>query len=270
MSLILKPVAIHSIVGNAPYIISVAASAAINPSRTFYGTGAPSSSTLADGNGMYNAAQSGFVLNASLVNAGTGYTVGGVLTLADSCTQDLQITVDMVNDSGAIIDFHISQLAKCAAYPSNPVSVTSGSATFNLNFPAPDRYLDMTTATAPVEYVCTTAGSNSTSVWAKISGGGGGLIALYDTSGDTAYSGGSIVWVPNAFSLGGITVLPGTYGLLSSQNTAATPTGNQIPQIPVPTSGTVYWIPIAPGLVAASTCVSGTTQQVYVAATSPF
>jgi hypothetical protein len=36
-------------------------------------------------------------------------------------------------------------------------------------------YLDMTTPTAPVEWVCTTAGTNSTSAWAQVSGGGGGM-----------------------------------------------------------------------------------------------
>lgn len=263
-------VAIHSIVGNAPYIISVEATAAPNPPRTFSGTGAPSATTLTTGNNMYNAVTSGFVLNASLVDGGSDYTVGEVLTIEDSCTREMEIVVDMVDASGAIIDFHLNGIGNCGSYPALPVNASGSSGTgaeFNLNFPAPDYYIDITTPTTPVLYVCTTSGSKSTSVWAKISGGGG-LIAMYDTTGATAYSGGAIVFVASQFVLSGITVLPGTYGLLSTQSTPASPTGNQIPQIPVP-SGTVYWIPIAAGLTQFSTCASGITTTGFGNFTTP-
>lgn len=92
-------------------------------------------------------------------------------------------------------------------------------------------------------------------------------VVIYDTTGGTAYSGGTIAFVQSQFSLNGVTVLPGTYGLISSQSTPVNPTGNQIPQIPVPSSGTVYWIPIAAGLVVANTCASGTSTQVYINST---
>ncbi len=98
----------------------------------------------------------------------------------------------------------------------------------------------------------------------------GGTIVNYDTTGGTAYSGGTIAFVASQFTYSGITVLPGTYALLSSQSTPASPTGNQIPQIPVPTSGTIYWVPIAAGLVAAGTCTSSGGSTVYVNATATF
>jgi hypothetical protein len=92
-------------------------------------------------------------------------------------------------------------------------------------------------------------------------------IVQYDTSGNTPYAGGTVAFVTSKFTLNSVTVLPGTYGLLSSQKTPASPTGNQIPQIPVPTSGTVYWIPIAAGMIQTSTCVTGTSKNVYINAT---
>ena len=52
-------------------------------------------------------------------------------------------------------------------------------ATFTATIPAPDYYIDITTLTAPVLYVCTTNGSNSGSVWAKVSGGSSGSTVQY-------------------------------------------------------------------------------------------
>ena len=92
-------------------------------------------------------------------------------------------------------------------------------------------------------------------------------ISLYDTSGGTAYNGGNIVYVPNQFTLNGVNVLPGTYGLISGLSTPTNPTGNQVPQIPAPSSGTIYWVPIAAGMVAASSCATGTTQTIYINST---
>jgi len=95
-------------------------------------------------------------------------------------------------------------------------------------------------------------------------------IVMYDTSGSTAYQGGTIAYVPTQFTLAGITVLPGTYGLVTGQNTSVSPTGNQIPQIPVPSTGTVYWIPIAAGMVQANSSAGGANKVFYVNATSTF
>ena len=106
--------------------------------------------------------------------------------------------------------------------------------------------------------------------------GGGGTpgqnaqIVIYDSTGATAYAGGTIAIVQTLFTLAGITVLPGTYALLSSESTPASPTGNQIPQIPVPISGTIYWIPIAAGLIQASACNSGGSSTIYVNSTGTF
>ncbi len=194
MSLILKPIAIHSIVGGAPYIISVDATAAPQTPRVFQGTGAPSSSTLPAGNGMYNGISSGFILNASLVAAGTNYKPGDIVTMAGGTGTALAITVDMVTATGGILDYHTSAVGQYTAFPANPASVTGGSgtgATFNLNQPAPDYYFDNTTPSSPVMYVCSTSGTNSTSVWQKVSGGGGStmqLAAIYSLSNADSFT----------------------------------------------------------------------------------
>ena len=186
MLLNLKPVALHAIVGNAPYIISASATAAPNTPRTFNGTGAPSASTLAAGNGMYNGISSGFIVDAVLAATGTGYSVGDVLKLSTGTTTTaLQLTVDAVNGSGAIVDFHVSTAGNYSVYPSAGAGVTyvTGSggtgAEFTVTIPAPDYYIDITTLTAPVLYVCTTHGTNSASVWAEVAGGGGGSSVQY-------------------------------------------------------------------------------------------
>lgn len=121
MSAILRDVAVHAIVGNAPRIITVKAEATPPAARTFYGTGAPTTSTLAVGNGKYNAVNSGYVVNASLAVAGSLYNVGDILSVNDACSTHMQITVDMVDGSGEIVNWHISAIAICSAYPSLPV-----------------------------------------------------------------------------------------------------------------------------------------------------
>jgi hypothetical protein len=179
MPLVLKPVAVHAIVGNAPKIISVAATASPASVRVFIGTGAPGNATLAVGNGKYNGLSSGYLIDASLFATGSGYVVGDVLTLNGGTVAGggsaMQITVDMVNASGAIVDFHISLAGSYSTYPGASESTIGGTgsgAQFLVNTPPPDYYLDITTPTAPVLYVCQTSGSNGTSVWAKVSGSG--------------------------------------------------------------------------------------------------
>ena len=251
--------AMHGVVGNAPSNAVMDATAQSGVPRMFYGSGSPNSVLLA-GNGRYNASQGGWVYNVLLVSAGTGYSVGDTITLTGGTkTTPVIVTIDSVA-SGVIQEWHVSQAGVFTVYPTAVATQgsTSGSgtgATFWLNTPPPDLYVDLTTITAPVLWICTVAGTASGSTWQKVSGGGGGTIVNYDTTGATAYSGGTIAFVASQFTLSGITVLPGTYALLSSQSTPASPTGNQIPQIPVPTSGTIYWVPIAAGLVAAGLLV---------------
>lgn len=210
MPLILKPVAVHSVISNAPYIISTAATASPASARTFNGIGSPGAGTLAAGNGMYNAATSGYAINASLSNPGSGYVVGDLLTVSGGTGAAMQITVDMVNAAGAILDFHISRVGNYSAYPpaSASAGVTGGAGigvSVYLNVPAPDYYLDLTAPAAPVLYVCTTSGSNSSSVWARVSGGGGSAaLQQFQIQGD-----GGDYWV--CYSWNGGT--PGTLNL---------------------------------------------------------
>jgi hypothetical protein len=170
----LKPV--HAIIGNAPAGMSVLCDDAIAIQRTFMGAGPPSASTLLAGNGKYCATKSGWVVAASLLNGGINYTVGYVFNLFGGTGTPTQITVDAINAAtGAIFDFHVSQAGNYSAYPSNPVTAVGGTgtgATFNLTLQPADLYLD---TTANSLYVCTTAGTNATSVWALISGKASGV-----------------------------------------------------------------------------------------------
>lgn len=110
--------------------------------------------------------------------------------------------------------------------------------------------------------------------WVPIGGaGGGGNIVMYDASGMTSYANGQTVGVASQFTLGGITVLPGTYQLIGSLSVpayAGMSTTNMIPQIPVPVSGIIYWWPIAAGLVQANSCSTGSSTIIYVNSTGGF
>jgi hypothetical protein len=196
---------VHAVVANAPLIISILADQSPAVSRFFYGVGAPGAGTLLAGNGKYNGALSGWIISATLQAAGSGYAVGDTLTVGTAT-----ITVDAAV-AGAIVDFHFSGYGNYSAgsYPANPVATTatSGSgtgATFNFNWPAPDFYIDMTTATAPVLYVCTSAGNATTSVWAKISGGAGGSGWNYrgTFNPSTTYATGDVVFFGSGTSSG--------------------------------------------------------------------
>ncbi|HEV2694223.1 MAG TPA: hypothetical protein VG347_15120 [Verrucomicrobiae bacterium] len=173
----------HAAIGNAPKIISVNGSEGVQMARYFYGTGAPSATTLKTGNGKYNAAASGYVVSVSLVTGGAGYVVGGILTLPGGTGTTVQIQIDAVDAVGAILDFRVVRRGDYTVYPANPITASSGTATFNLNFPAPDYYADITTPTSPVFYVCTTSGSKSTSTWAP-SGGGTQQFKMVSDAGD--------------------------------------------------------------------------------------
>ena len=169
---------IHAVIGGAPRIASLMASDGGAPvPRIFTGVGAPSSGTLPSGNAKYNGLNSGFLTNVKLYAGGSGYVVGNVLTLATGSGgtgTPAQITVDAIDSSGAITDWHVSTIGTYSVYPPNILGVTGGAGTgaqFQLNYPLPDLYFDFTTLTSPVFYVCTNSGSNSTSTWAMVSGG---------------------------------------------------------------------------------------------------
>ncbi|HXI73445.1 MAG TPA: hypothetical protein VNN22_24140 [Verrucomicrobiae bacterium] len=169
--------ATHAVVNNAPQIISVYSDDPLLVQRIFTGNGAPSASTLQIGNAKYCAAQSGFVVAVSVVAAGINFVAGDVLTGAGgTATTQPQITVDAVTATGQISDWHVSRVGVYTAYPTNPITVTGGTgtgATFNLALQPPDGYLDISTPATPAMWVCTTSGSKSTSVWARVGGGGG-------------------------------------------------------------------------------------------------
>lgn len=179
--------------GGGPAIRAIWASDGIDVPREFYGTGAPSSSTLPTGNNKYNGISNGYVTSATVVAPGSGYAVGDVIAASGGTGTALQITVDAVNNSGAIQDWHVTTVGAYSVYPANTVATSnvssSGSgATLNLNFPPPDHYFDTTNATSPVLYACTTKGDKSTSVWSIISGGGSSLAYFsIDTRGSGDY-----------------------------------------------------------------------------------
>lgn len=173
---------VHSVVANAPQIISVASTTPASSARYFYGTGAPSGTTLLAGNGKYNASNSGFIIDVQLVDAGSGYNVGDVLYCvagSGTATQVARVTVDSVATVGitvgVITDWHVSTIGIYSVYSSNPVTTTNSTgsgtgATFNLNFPQPDFFIDTTTPANPNMWICCLAGSNASSQWYNLTG----------------------------------------------------------------------------------------------------
>jgi hypothetical protein len=180
-----------------------------------------------------------------------------------------------VDASGEIIDFHVSTYGNYSAstsnYPANAVSTSGGTgsgATFNLNWPQPDFYIDMTAPTSPVLYLCTGAGPASgtnAATWAKISGGGGGNYAGTWSYG-ASYTAGQIVRVQSTAAVGGFTPTLGVFGCISTVPSNGTLT-TQIPQYPEPTGA--CWQLISFGVQEVGVC-TGTSQNVYINATGPF
>ena len=169
----LKPIAFHTIVANGPWVGTISSTIAPNAARYFVGTGAPASGTLSAGNGMYNGQSSGFIVAAVMYAAGSGYSVGDVLTLETGTGTALQLTVDAVNGSGEIVDFHVSRVGNYSAYPDATAGVTGGGgseAIFMATRPAADFYWDVTTPTNPNLWCCLTGGNSSASTWFNLTG----------------------------------------------------------------------------------------------------
>lgn len=192
----MKPLLVHGSVGNAPYGVSIAATAPPSSPRTFVGTGAPSAATLNSGNSKFNGLNSGFVTSVSLDTFGSGVTVGTVITFSGGTGTAVQITADAVDISGKVVDYHVSRIGNYSAYPSNyePTVGISGVQGY-INLPPPDYYIDATTLTAPVLYVCTSGGTESTSVWAKVSGGSAGASQQFKIVSD-----GGDYWICNMWN----------------------------------------------------------------------
>ena len=88
--------------------------------------------------------QNAIVFAAEVDDAGTGYTVGDVLTLSGGeVTIPAQLTVETVDTGGEILTVSISNAGLYPVPPENPVSVTGGSgsdATFTLTFNNPYKF----------------------------------------------------------------------------------------------------------------------------------
>jgi hypothetical protein len=123
-------------------------------------------------------------------------------------------------------------------------------------------------STAHALYICTGAGDNTSSVWAQISNSGGTFADFYDNT--LAYAAGSVVQILTTTTIGGVTILPGTYVLRQGLSVPANGTGNQVPQYPYPVSGTTYWICISMGISVVNTCASGGSAQVYINSSGTF
>lgn len=128
-----------------------------------------------------------------------------------------------------------------------------------------DKYAD-TSVTPQLLYRCTTAGSNSTSAWTQIGGAGNSnVVEQYNNA--HSYNVRDLVFVFTLTTIGGVTIQPGIYICITA--VPANGTGNQIPQFPLPATGTVYWWLIAFMPAVYNDC-NGSTGQVYVNATGPF
>jgi hypothetical protein len=255
--------ATHGLINNAPATVVTVSDEPMLVPRLFTGSGAPSATTLNAGNGRYCAANSGWVLGATLVNAGSGYAPGNMLTLTGGTfSTACQITVDSVSATGGLISFHVTQAGQYSAYPTTAAACTGGSgsaATFQLAQQPPDLYFDIAGQNL---YLCTVAGSNATSIWQAL--GAQPRYEIYNNA--HAYPAGSIVQVTGTSTVGGVTIFPGTYLCISAVPALAS--GNQVPQYPVPTTGTVSWFCLAFGPVSAGSCVTG--GNIYVNASGGF
>ena len=129
-------------------------------------------------------------------------------------------------------------------------------------------YVDDSTPTSPVLWRCITAGDKTSSAWAKVSGGTGGALAPVNYANASAYAAGQMVFVSTQITVSSVIILPGCY--ISAIAVPGTGTGNQIPQFPYPTSGTLYWYLICPIVVPVNICTSTGTAQVYIPSTASF
>ncbi len=269
-------IATHAVVNNAPAVVSIMSSAPILAPRVFKGNGPPSSTTLQAAigpNSGYCGASSGFIVAASIVTGGTLYAAGNVLNVVGGTINVVcQITVDSVDATGKILTSHVTKTGNYSAYPVNAATVTivagpitGTGATFNLALQPPDTYFDVSVITAPVEWVCMAGGSNSTSVWQRISGtsSGGGSITIFDPA--VSYPLNAQVIVLNTITIASVVIMAGTYACLTALTGPGT--GNQLPQYPEPTSGTIYWYLVSFRPQPLSACSGGAPG--YINASAP-
>lgn len=260
--IIATPQPVHANVGNAPIIVGVLSSAGLASPRLFTGKGAPNTQLLA-GNGKYNGAASGWVVAATLASGGAAYTPGDVLMEnAGGTGTAMQITVDQTDATGLIIDWHYTRTGNYSAYPNPAGAAFSGGkgngAQFNLIIPAPDYYVDYTTLTAPAFYLCMTAGSAGSSVWAQISGNGGGFMGEYNPN--TTYAGGSIVQKSTGTNQGTWAVPPGK---------SAGP-GTPITSVTFPIAPGSVWTCLALGIQTIGACGGGGNTPIMINGSGPF
>lgn len=205
----------------------------------------------------------GWIISGTLSAGGTGYVVGDSLTVGAAT-----IIVDTVV-AGVIVDFHVSAYGNYSgsSYPSNPVSASGGTgsgATFSLNWPSPDFYVDMTTPSSPALYICSGAGSKTSATWAMITGTGTGGYAGTWADG-VAYGLGQMVRVMSTAVVDGVTPVLGVYGCVVA--TSGSGSSLRVPTYPEPSGH--YWELIAFGVQEVGVC-NGTSANVYLNSTGPF
>jgi hypothetical protein len=130
------------------------------------------------------------------------------------------------------------------------------------NYLAGDMFFDPTSGGV---WGCTKAGSNTSSTWQQISGSGsGGGWILWNNQ---LVQAGTTVRVAQSGTIGGVIVTPGTYFCV--QNVGGSGSGNQIPQYPEPTVGTVYYRMVSLGPQLFGICTSSGQQNIYINASAP-
>jgi hypothetical protein len=189
--------------------------------------------------------------------------------------------------SGSIVadqPFQLTRFFSGAGAPSSSTlfaATAAGEMTCNGKYLVNDLYFD---TAASALYRCTTAGTNAVgstggSAWVQISGGGGSTTASFTFWTQAlayTFQPGATVQVQSQLVIGGITIVPGTYGCMVTTviSGAVSATNNMFPQFPYPTAPdmngvTVYWMLIALGVTPVNVCSAG-NKTIYLNASSPF
>jgi len=180
---------------------------------------------------------------------------------------NLQVTVPVsdgtntLNSLAAKIDIS-EKGAVITMPPQQQVGTGGGGGSLELT----DGTTDLTGVTKITVSGATVGGTSAAATLTIISGGSPSASAYNWT---LTYSVGNIVWVDTTQTFGDVSVLAGMYICIVAVTTGS-PTGNLVPQFPLPTSGIVYWRLLSFAPQTMGICNASGSQGVYVQASGSF